>query len=301
MDRLGMQSTRSSRSSNSGFTVIELLVSSSLGLFVTLLCARSVMTHRDVLFADAARTRVAQNLRGAMDVLISDGKEAGEQMIAAEPAIELTSGSGSNPDTLILRRNLLSTVLNLCTAVTAGSSPARLYFANSTTQAGCIYAAEGAKYTVWQSYRQANGNTVDAFLYNSNTRQGEFFKYTGEGSDGSQYWITRSGSAFANAYPAISSWIFIMEEWKYQLSGEMLQIVQNRNTAAPYNVSYAMTGFQTEILLKDGTRKTTFAATDDWTKIRRLEVTLAGTDKFKQQIFNQSITDFFFPRNILSN
>ena len=279
------------------------MVSSFLGCLVALLAVDFSITQNNFFGADVVRTRISENLRGGMDIVMIDGREAGENLTFAVPAIEVTNGTGTNPDVLVLRRNLLSSVLNLCATITAGSGTTQIYFANSTTQSGCIYSAEAPKYTAWQTYRTSNGNTVDAFIYDSVAKRGEFFKYNGEGlnAGSNSYWITRSAGTWANTYTRYSSWIFLLEEWKYQLSGDTLQLIQNRNTANPYNVSFGVTGLSVNVLMQDGTLKSSFTTADDWTEIERVEPTLSAGETYRGQLMTRSLAGQFFPRNVLSN
>lgn len=279
------------------------MVSSFLGLLVGLLGVNYALTQKRFFGNDIVRTRINENLRGALDVIIFDGREAGENLTFAVPAVELVNGAGTDPDVLVLRRNLVSSVLNLCTTIAAGSGTTQIFFANSTTQSGCIYSAEEPKQTAWQSYRTSNNGTVDAFIYDSVNKRGEFFRYNGEGSKSSNNtrWITRTGGSWSNTYTRYSSWIFLMEEWRYQLSGDTLQLIENRDTANPYNVSFGISSFSAQVLMEDGTLKNSFTTADDWTKIEHIRVTLGGTETLRGRTFARTLTGQFFPRNILSN
>jgi len=294
-----MPSKPSSRSSSSGFTLLELMVAAVLGLLIGAMCVNSALVQRRVFAGDSVRTRLNQNLRGALDVIVSDGRVAGENLSAALPAVELAAGGGG-PDELVLRRNLSSSVLNLCTAISAGSSISQIYFANSATAAGCIYSAEAPKYSAWRAYRLAHGGSVAAFIYDPAKRKGEFFVYAGEGSSSTRYWITRSAGSFTGAYPK-GSWIYLLEEWRYRLAGDVLQVVENGRSAAPYNVGFGFTGFAAEVLLQDGSGRTSFGGGDDWTKIRRIALTLSAAERFEHGVMTRTSGAHFFPRNVLSN
>jgi prepilin-type N-terminal cleavage/methylation domain-containing protein len=296
-----MKWTPSSPSSSSGFTLLELMVASLLGLVVAALCLDSALVQKRIMGRDTVRTRLNQNLRGAIDVLGSDARVAGENLNAAVPALELTNGANSGPDTLVLRRNLSDVVLNNCTTIAAGAQTTKIYLANSTTQSGCIYSAEASKYNAWRNYRLAHDNAVDAFIFDSVSRQGEFFRYNGEASNSTSYWITRPQGVFSRTYTRYTSWIFIMEEWTYGVSGDLFRVVRNRDTANPFNVSFGITAFQVSLLLNDGSTRTSYAATDDWTKVSLIDTTLSGSDTFERVPIIRSATGRFFPRNVLSN
>ena len=165
---------RSFASSDSGFTLLELLVTTVLGLLLIALILGTITANRRLYKEDIVRTKVNQNLRGAMDIIGSDIRLAGENLGPTFPAIQLTNGTAGGPDTLILRRNLLPEVLQVCVALTAGST-AKLQFAIPGTTAGCIYSGETTAYNSWRSYRLANQNSVDSFVWNVCAKIGEFF------------------------------------------------------------------------------------------------------------------------------
>lgn len=298
----GIRLIRYIRSCDSGFTVVELLVTSLLGLVITSLCLSIAMMNRNVLGRDTARTRLNQNLRGAIDILTTDGRVTGENLDTLFPAIELVNGAGSNPDTLTLRRNLQDEILKVCTSIVAGSNVRQVYFAVPGNTPGCIYSGQAQNYNSWRNYRLAQGGQVDAFIYNSVTKQGEFFTYNSEADTGTSYYIQRpNGGTWANSYPNTSSSVYLLEEWKYQIQNSMLQIVENRDTANPYNVSFGVTNFQVQFGMRDGTIKYSFTTADAWTDISSIQVTLSGQDEFAKQTVARTVVGQFFPRNVLSH
>lgn len=302
MARSSCGSARSSLSSDRGFTITEMLVASFIGAMVLVPILSSSIAYRNILGKDMARTRLNQNLRGALDIIGTDIRVGGENLTSTFPAIEVVNGTGSNPDELIVRRNLLDEVLPVCQSLSAGSTSANMYFAVTGNVAGCAYSGHTNNYNAWRSYRIAQGGTVKGYIFNTSTRQGEFFNYASETNTGTQYYVTRSGAtAFANAYPVGGAAMYILEEWRYRVSGGLLQIVQNRVTATPYNVAYDISNLQVTVTLQDGTTRTSFVSTDDWTNIGRIQMTLTGTDRFRRQTITRTVSGSFFPRNILSN
>jgi Tfp pilus assembly protein PilW len=105
---LGFNSLRSEK----GYTVVELLVSGSLGVLLLALVVGSSVATRNNYKKDLVRARSNESLRGVIDIIAGDARLAGENLGAGFPAVEVVD-SGIN-DSLIIRRNLLSEVLPLC-------------------------------------------------------------------------------------------------------------------------------------------------------------------------------------------
>jgi len=285
-----------------GFTIMELMVTSFLGLIVTGLLLTLTQTNRNVLGKDTIRTGLNQNLRGALDLMGADIRVGGENLPASFPAIEIVDGASGATDRLKIRRNLLDEVLPLCTAITAGSSVNNIYFAIPGTVAGCVYSGHTHDYTAWRTYRlaQPSAQTL-AYIYDSASKNGQFFTYTGEVSTGTAYYLTKSASTWTYNYPTASTSIYILEEWEYKMVGENLQVIVNRLTGTPYNVSFGLTNFQMRAKMQDNTIKTSFITSDNWTQIKALEVTLTGQDTFGGKVLSRTLVGDFVPRNILSH
>lgn len=293
-----MRLIRSLPNSDSGFTVVEVLVASLIGLTITALCLSATMMNRNVLGRDAVRTRLNENLRGALDIVLADGRIVGENLDSGFPALEVVSGTS---DEMVMRRNLKDEVLKVCTAIAANTTVNKVFFAIAGNTQGCVYSGQTQNYNAWKAYRIAQGGSVDAFIYDSATKRGEFFRYTAEGDTGTTYYIQRSAGTWAYAYPATSSSVYILEEWRYKKVNDMLQVIGNRNAANTYNVAFGISAFDVQVLMQDGTVKQTFAATDPWASIASIQVTLTGQDSYAKKNITRTLVDKFFPRNVLSH
>jgi hypothetical protein len=297
-----MRSKLSLRSSASGFTLLELLVTSVLALILGALIVSETVSSKRIFAYDMVRTRIDQNLRSAMDVLASNLRVGGENLPSVFPAFEIVNGSGSDPDELYVRRNLIDEVLSVCQNITAGSTALQIYFAVAAPpSAACTYSGQTHNYNSWRDYRQANGDAVDAYIFDVSTKQGEFFRYSNEGDSGTEYHITRTSGSWQNAYLVNSASIYILEEWRFRLENGVLQLLENGETTSPKNIASGITQFSVKALMQDGSTKTTLLRTDDWSEIDSIEVTLAGEDSFERRKVSRSLTSSFFPRNILSN
>jgi Tfp pilus assembly protein PilW len=279
--------------------MIEIFVSSLLGLLVVGMLLSSTLLNRNLFNRDLVVSRINENVRGSIDILSINARLAGENLGNSFPAIEMSNGAAGATDTVIFRRNLLSEVLPVCVSLAAGSN-SFAYFANGGTTAGCTYATQTSSYNAWRNYRIGKGGTTDAYIFNFATKQGEFFTYTSETNTGTAYYLSRSGN-WLYAYPSASSSLYMLEEWKFDLSAQTLRLVVNQNNANPQTLAFDVIDFQSLFALKDGTTTTTFTAANDWTKIASIAIDLKGRGRFFGNDYDKTFSTRIFPRNILSN
>jgi type IV pilus assembly protein PilW len=285
----------------SGFTIIELLVTIFIGLIVLSIGLSTILTKRYVLGKESARTRVTQNLRGALDIVGTDLRIAGENLGSSFPAIQITDGVSGAPDTLIVRRNLIDEVLPLCTAIALGTSVTDIYFADSSATPGCAYSGHTHNFTAWSSYRSTHDNIVDAFIFDTASRNGEFFSYINEFDIGTSYFLRRAAGTWEYSYNVGATAIYVLEEWQYQLNNGVLEVIQNRDLDNPLKVAFGITDFQLSAIMQDGTTKSSLVATDSWTQISQILVELSGNEQYAGRNFSHSVSGMYFPRNVLSN
>jgi len=287
--------------------VTELLVAVTLAMIIGGAALALALASRDMYETDLARTRVNQNLRSAMDFLGIDIRQTGERLPAGFPALLLTDGASGAPDTLAVRRNLVSAVMPLCQSIAVGSSAAQIYVAQGTTPPqGCAPVpddnADGFpdNMGVWRQYRLARGGEVSAYLYNPVNNSGQFFRYDNE--DGTNLFLHKADSdTWQFDFPVGDMCrIYILEERSYGLSGELLQITFNGDTANPVNIVDHVSDFQAFARLNDSSIVQSFAATDDWLDLRAIGVTVQGQAEHGDAVIDRTWSSEFFPRNILS-
>jgi hypothetical protein len=152
----------------------------------------------------------------------------------------------------------------------------------------------------WKSYRQASGGRVLAYIYNPVGRYGEFFTYDAENSAACSIHRASAGN-WAHSYGAGEQCrVYIMEERTYRLSGELLQLVINRDAGNPLNLVCEVTDFQARAAMRDGTVLDSLGAADAWGNLLSVEVTLRGQASFSGRTLVRSLSARFFPRNVLS-
>ncbi len=282
-----------------GFTIMELMVASSMGLLILGLLMTSTISSKNLYRMDAVRTRINQDLRGTMDIIGSQVRVAGENFASTFPAILVANSVNGTSDTITLRRNLLDEVLKVCAPLSAGSSTA-LYLATGT-EPGCSFSDNTHNFTTWHDYRESLGGQVPAYIYNTGTKLGEFFVYGDDEATGTEYSISRTGGTWTNEYDVDASAAYMIQEWRFQLIDETLQMVVNNDDANPLNVAFGISDLQVVIVKNDDTEVNTFGVNDDWSDIKAVRIQLVGTDSFKGEEVNRTLTTQFFPRNVLSN
>lgn len=281
----------------SGYTVVEMLVSGTLGILLLALIVGSSVASRNNYRQDLVRSRSNESLRGVIDIVAGDARLAGENLGSGFPAVEVIDSGTS--DSLIIRRNLLSEVLPLCSSLTLGSST-NASFAIPGVVAGCTYSGHTNNYNAWRNYRIAQGGIVDAFIWDSSAKLGEYFKYTGEQNTGTSYSIQRTGT-WSRAYPSTSTSIYMLEEWRFQRVGTSLQLITNQDFAAPADLAFNITGFNMRVDYRDGTNATSLPANGAWTNIKYLTGTFTSSETIGGKSYPRTLNGYFFPRNVLSN
>jgi type IV pilus assembly protein PilW len=290
-----------------GLTLIEMLVAMTVTLAISAGALSIALAGRNAYVVDRNRTAINQNLRNGIDFVGLDVRQAGERLPADFPAVELIDG-GSGPDTLIIRRSIIDTILPVCKTINGGSSTDAIFVAkdSGSIPAGCAPVPDDdgdgwpENLEDWRDYRVGTGGEAFAFVFNPATGDGEFFTYDSE--DNSRFHLHRSNSgAWQNDYPvADQPRIYLLEQRAFQVSGELLQVVINGDTVDPVNLVTNIVDFQVSIDLEDGSTVTTLGPTDDWTEIVSVEVALDGGRAFSGRTMDRSLTTRFFPRNVLS-
>lgn len=298
-------------SSDSGLTIVELLVASFISLLIVGMSIGLTLSTRQLYFYDSTRIELSQNLRGAIDLVGIDIREGGERLNGSFPAVVINDNvGGTGVDELILRRNLLDEVLVVCRNVAAGSSATEIYLnLTGSTNAACTFGAQASNIAKWTTYRgtHGEGGVLKAYIFDQTTKLGEFFDYNNEVNNGTDVYLQNAGHTFTNSYTGGAAAVYIIEEQKYGVSDDLLKLVVDDDTANPFNVVFGLTDFEVIARMQDGTTKNAFAITDDWSTIESVQVTLEGTLPITGkagtlgQELEKSVSARFFPRNILSN
>lgn len=300
---------RSSPASASGLSLVELLVAMAVSGIVLAAVMTVAIENRALVTRDQGRTEVNESLRVALDMMGTDLREAGERLPSDFPALVVVNGATGAPDTLIIRRNVIDEVLPLCGAITAGLPGPDIPVADhgATPPAGCAPLpdadADGWADNIdaWRTYRTTHGGALWAFVYDPVARQGEWFRYDGEGGASNEQLHKANADVWGRSYDVASGCrVYLVEERVYSVSGDTLQLVRDRETT-PRNVTAGLQDFQIRVFFQDGTTQDAIDATTRWTTVRSVELRLTGQARLRDRTITRTLSAEFLPRNVLSN
>ena len=285
-------STKSSKPSQqlAGVTAIELLIAMGIASILFSVVLGLILSSRRLYDTDHTRVQTLQNLRSNLDVIGVDIRKAGVNLPASFPALLISDG-GLGADTLTVRQGLVDTPLIICVDNTL--------IVYDTNQPNCNFEDNNSNsfpdlLDTWQSFRLADGGTLKAYIYDPINGQGEFFDINNESDlGGGQYGLTGTTS---NSYLQ-GARIYIIEERKYQLVSDVLEMVVNEvNT---FEVSFGITDLQFQVGLQDGSTTNSFDVTDNWKTIDWIDVNITahGSDG---EGATRTLSSRLLPRNVIS-
>ena len=308
-------------SSRAGYTLLELIIAATLSIGVLSISAVAIFSNRNLMLRDGARVEVNQNLRTSLDIVGADIRQGGENLILNEfPVIELQDNARNGQDVLVIRTGAPLDILTVC----ADASGSDLLVADTTVGgvADCpstLRSLDPADLLPdnmynWQQYRLqqvASGDPAEAFIFDPDTRDGEFFTFTNEirnpnnpGNDPSTYSIQSSSGTWAGTYQATGRRpvIAVITEQRYSIDDQGFLTVQV-NGGAESRLSSNIQTFQVRVILQDGSELDTFGSSvgDDWSEIQSVEVTLSAASEFAAgREVDNTFTSNYLPRNVLS-
>ena len=288
-------------SNHRGFSILEVVVSMTLGMGLVGIALASVLSYRSLYEVDIARTQVSQSIRGGLDFMGVQVRQAGERLNSAFPAIELIDGAGVASDQFIVRKNMLDEVAKVCTVAKVTHS--RVQIAKAA-KAGCAYNDTADIYNAWSAYRTDNGGAVQAYIYDTAADLGEFFTFASETvktTTPQNRRFHRDTGTWSREYPANSSYVYMIEEWKFAVNPNTNTLQVTVNGGSPSNIISDVTDLRVEIEMQDGTVVTSFGSTDNWQAIKLITITLDGNASVGHKSKSKSVSATFYPRNILSD
>lgn len=272
----------STRSSNSGFTLVELIVTTLISSIILGASLSLIVGQRRQFVTDQNRTQASQNLRAGMDLIGTDIKLTGERLEEdfEQPTVMLIDEShgnnNSDSDELVLQRKLIPEKLGVCADVAAGATSITVSTASGSGL--CIFSsnetptADGLTdlLNIFQDYRceedgtagcdrtialsgsNCDGECTWAYIYNPSTNSGEFFQYAFEEVDSTDPEVNRiflgGSSTLASAYPAAQNpEIYLLEEREYRLNGDVLELVINRQESDALRLINEVQSFEATI------------------------------------------------------
>ncbi len=294
------------RNSNSGFTVIELLVTLLIILVVGSAALSMALSGRGIYEVDRARMRLNQNLRSGMDYLVTDIRQAGGQLGDDFPALILVNGTSGGPDLLRVRNNLEPIVLRVCQDISSGDTSVEVYIAQTggTPDPGCGIMPDDDSdgwpdnLQAWRAFR--NGQTVRAYIFNPTSGEGEFFDYVDE--DNTTYYVEAGSITWQYDYPVSEQpRVYLLEEKRFELSNGMLKLTYNDDNSTAVNLIDSLQQFQLIAWFQDSSQQNTLDFSDVWSDLRAIEITLDGETQIEGgEPIHRTWTSEVMPRNVLS-
>jgi len=304
-----------------GFTLIEVLVTVVLLAVVLTVVVNLVLSGLKISGADQGRVAANGNVRGTMDVLSSDVRQAGENLSDDFPGLGVTTGA--NGSVLTVYRAWTDAPFTLCAPVSgstievtaASSNTSAVTYADGSTNlpAACkndstSLAGVAATLTTWRSL--ITSGLTGGYLYDPGTQLGGFVRLTGTTATQVNYsGLLPSNSTYGwnplkpnQAGVTRDQRLYLLEKRVYSFNGSRLQLAIN--DAAPADAAANISSFVTTPYVT-ATNGTVIAATlpfpnatQSWRSLAYLDVQLGSTQPagFNRTV-NRTLTYRLYPRN----
>ncbi|MCI5066489.1 type II secretion system GspH family protein [bacterium] len=281
-----------------GYTLLELTVAVGLSLVVGAIALTNFQGTQRMVRYDTERTSLNQNLRSGLDILGMNVRLAGENLPGFFPAILVTDNGAT--DTFTIRRSILDENLVGCQDINAGTFSPIIFGDSSSTEAQCSLSNKNEVLTAWAGSRVTQGGVGLGYIYERAADVGEWFEWDSETSNANMMFITPINNAWINSYGANQAFAYVLEEWRFSLNGNTLQMVVDNDVANPINIVNGLTEFNVTIELSDGTTVDSYANGDDWSDVALVHITLSAEEQSGKEMVRRSMNGSFFPRNVLS-
>jgi len=284
-----------------GITLVELMVAMTLNSFVFAMVLSAALSNRQLYLEDIVRVRIASNLRTSADIVSMNVKQVGENLSSSFPALTLENGVGTESDILTIRRGVLNEVLSLCQQAVSASS--RLYVSYSASdEAACKDAAISSLHANFESFRSENSDNARLYIFDSVNQTGEFLDFESSGNSSAEYYF--DVSSLSQTYEPITSFIFVIEEFKFAHSDTNNSLVMYRdgNVDDPQSVAFSVDSLSVILKMKDGPDLHSLGSMDpkNWKDVELVNIELIGKEEKFNKIITYSHNQDIFPRNIMS-
>jgi len=287
---------------------METLVSIAIGSLILSGLLSSIFAYRSLHDNDLSRTSASSGVRSGLDFMGIHIRQAGEKLNSNFPAVLVVDGGGVVPDQITIRKNILDEVAKVCLKVQANHSHVRI---SRNQVSGCTYSATLDIYNAWRDYRISRGGSVEAYIYDDRSKEGEFFTYDREFDFGASHnnftrRFERDSGTWSRAYDQNSSFVYVLEEWRFEIdtTNDVLQVTLNNGDTN--NIIAGVKDLQVEIIMQeldaDGNNivKNEFTEDDDWKEIQLINITLEVEAEVGHETKTRRYSSSFYPRNILS-
>ncbi len=303
----------------SGFTLLELLVAMALFIVVITVAFDAFSSSNKLVEADTNRVMASQNVQGALDILASDVRQAGENL-------ELDLGiSGitfdNSAQTMTVRRSIPADAttgvklqrLPLCyasgtTFQVSGPPPSSTTPANSS----CVSGPSEVNVGPWRDYFTAqNGQPQAALLYRpksgstpsliTRTTVNAVQNTSGTG-DTRRTNLILGGSIPVGFTDTNGSLILLIDERRYFLdaaSSELRLALGGQADGDAQVVAYSVTGLTLgATLVNPDATVTSMSLTGPWKRVKQITLNLTANNAGQGRGGSRSFQATVFPRNV---
>ena len=298
--------------SQSGFTLMELLVVTGLSGIVAATIGGAIIAQKNLYKQEVRRTKMNQDFRSIFDIIGPQVKLVGERLPSYFPAMLLEDGTNSSSDTLYLRRNMGDFILNLSDEIgTFGTESKQVVFFSAgeglpAPFPGLDFMNNLESQDAWNEYKLDVWGADDgiAYMYNEQNDNGEFFDFSMlsvvDNAGTNQRAIHAvSGTQWENSYNEDNGQIYLLSEWKLSVVNNYLRLVDSGDDNNYLNLAAEISDFQVRIHMQDGSVSDSFTAADNWQDIENIEITVESTNSVTG--VSREWRSKFFPRNVISS
>lgn len=318
----------SPRQGREGFSLVELLVAMAVMGIIASLLVPLVLTSRQAVQADQIRVGVNQQLRSASDLMGADIRTAGERFpsrsaLQLQP-IEIVKGTGGDPDEVVLRRNLWEGTLPLCQQnlggnnqnVTVAAPPSPNSSWNAYPECIQPYLQNDWPRNLWEINELAaeigDNGVLRGYMWNpalnDGAGAGEFFSFEvppasgpGQGQGQNRQLRRVGGGSWQHTHRQEEfPRIYILEERRYRLQDNVLELVINGDEDGALRAVSGITALTAQYILDDDSVVDALPANMGWRNIRGVSVRLTSAEEQGREGTERTLASTFFPRNVLS-
>lgn len=309
----------------SGFTLVELLVTILIAGILLVIIAGVVDSSSKLTNKDLGQMNASQNAQGALDMILNDVRNAGENLDTTIGVSGLEI-SDTNKEILI-RKNITVADRTLITRLPICAVSGTTIQVNGTPPSGtstlCTYGdadANGDDDNVqrWRTVFDAQpGVAQSAILYTPPTTTGGTGQVarvrintlgvrTGIGTTASPYrtYITLSASSPSGFTLANNSQVILVDERRYKVTNDNLVLALGGQTDAEAQiVAFGVTDLDLLAdLVNPTSTTTTIGLTGPWARIKTVQVKLLArtSDQTAKPVVTKQYTGTMYPRNVAS-
>lgn len=203
---------------SSGFSFIEVLVSSIMALIILTFALGAFNSMRQSFVKDEGVVDVNSRLKTIFGIMGPDMQQIGQGI--ADQNIPLIELKVFNPNTANERSEITITKTSGLASLSTQQA-----FTSGQTDTTIPISQNDSVLAQWKGNRVSNGGKTSAYIFNSTEKEGEFFEYVGEDSTVNPP-ILKINHTWTRDYPSGSA-IYLMDKRKYEVKNNQLLLTVN--------------------------------------------------------------------------